>query len=199
MRADAAHCRRALVLAGGSSRRMGRDKATLEIDGRQQLTRAVATLQSHFDQVRVSSRREQADDPLRAQFSQLFDAYDNLGPLAGILTALESKPAEPWLVLACDLPRVDGETIAYLLANIDSGSVATAYRSSYDDLPEPLCAVWMPAALEPIRGAIAEGINCPRKILIRAQATLLTQPVAGALDNVNTPADLERVVGGVGS
>lgn len=199
MRADAMQCRKALVLAGGSSRRMGRDKATLEIDGRQQLVRAVTMLQAHFDQVLVSSRREQARDPLRAQFEQLFDAYENLGPLAGILTALESAPAEPWLILACDLPRVDSDTIAYLLANIDGSSVATAYRSSYDDLPEPLCAVWMPSSIEVIRAAVAEGVNCPRKILIRANATLLSQPVAGALDNVNTPADLERVVGRVPS
>jgi len=188
-------CRKALVLAGGSSRRMGRDKATLEIDGRTQLERAVTKLRRHVDEVLVSSRREQAADPLRARYPQLFDAYDDLGPLAGILTALESAPDDPWLVLACDLPRVDDETIEYLLANIDGNSIATAYRSSFDGLPEPLCAVWMPRAVDPVRAAIAEGTTCPRKILIRAEATLLSQPVAGALDNVNTPADLERVIG----
>ena len=62
-----------------------------------------------------------------------------------------------------------------------------------DGLPEPLCALYRPAALAVIRGFVDEGIVCPRKILIRSDAELLTQPTPGALENVNTPDDLALV------
>lgn len=183
----------ALVLAGGASRRMGRDKAALEFDGRAQLDRAVALLEPLVAPVYVSQRAEQADNALRAKYRQLIDRYTDIGPLAGILTALESGLAQRWLVLACDLPLLDSATVIHLLAHIDQSQIATAYRSTHDSLPEPLCAVWELAAIEPIRTAIAADIHCPRKILIHNDASLLEQPVAGALENVNTPEDLERV------
>lgn len=175
---------------------MGADKAALKFDGQTQLVRTVSLLRDHIDEVVVSSRPDQVADPLRAGFPQLPDAYDELGPLAGILTALESS-AQPWLVVACDLPNVDATTIRHLLDKIDTTSVATAYRSTVDGLPEPLCAVWMPAAIGPIHAAVQAGRYCPRKILINEQATLLEQPVAGALDNINTPEDLVRVSGAI--
>lgn len=188
-------CRRALVLAGGNSRRMGADKAALVVDGRTQLERTVSLLQDEFEHVLVSTRADQSGDELRQRFSTLEDQYDDLGPLAGILTALESTPGEAWLIVACDLPRLDTVSVRHLLANCANDSIATAYASEHDGLPEPLCAVWQPAALAAIREAMDEGRTCPRKILIMNNAHLLPAVSAGALDNANTPDDLERITG----
>ena len=117
-----------LVLAGGRSRRMGSDKAALKMNGATQLERAVALLQRHVEPVFVSARKDQADDPVRAGFDQIADAYDDLGPIAGILSAFDKFPERDWLVLACDLPNIDDGTISYLLEQADPASPATAAR-----------------------------------------------------------------------
>lgn len=181
-----------LVLAGGKSRRMGRDKALLRQDGSTQLQRTVSLLERHVAPVFVSARPDQADEAERRRYPRLIDRYENLGPMAGILTALESNRNAAWLVVACDLPQIDDETIDYLLRHRSGTHPFTAFRSSYDDLPEPLCAVYEPAALAVIREFVDEGIICPRKIMIRSDADLLLQPNPAALDNVNTPDDLAR-------
>jgi molybdopterin-guanine dinucleotide biosynthesis protein A len=68
--------------------------------------------------------------------------------------------------------------------------MATAYRSSHDGLPEPLCAIWEPASAEPLSAALAAGGNCPRKFLLQSDTLLIDQLRPETLDNVNTPADL---------
>ena len=179
-----------LVLAGGRSRRMGRDKALLERDGRSQLEHMQALLKRHVQRVFVSTRPDQADEPERSRFEQIVDRYDDLGPLAGILSAMETYPDADWLVVACDLPNVGDDTISHLLANRSAQHPFTAYVSSHDGLPEPLCAVWRSAGIDVIRDRLDEGIRCPRKILIRSDTHLIAQADPRWLDNVNTPDDL---------
>lgn len=179
-----------LVLAGGESRRMGTDKALLERDGRTQLARAVALLEPRVARVFVSAREEQSGDAERGRYPQIIDRYDDLGPVAGILSAMDSNPEVNWLVVACDLPNLDGETLDHLLEQHRADHPFTAYRSSHDGLPEPLCAVYTPQSRQIVRRFVDEGIRCPRKMLIRSDTHLLEQPNPAALDNVNTPEDL---------
>ena len=183
-----------LVLAGGKSRRMGEDKALLVRDGTSQLEHIAALLQALTDKVFVSTRAEQQDERVRRRFEQIVDQFDDIGPIAGILSAMQEYPHVDWLVVACDLPNVDDETIRFLLANRSVEQPFTAYRSSHDDLPEPLCAVYRTGADAIIRKFVDEGLVCPRKILMRSDTCLLSQPNPASLDNVNTPGDLEHSV-----
>ena len=179
-----------LVLAGGKSRRMGADKALLTRDGESQLGRAVSLLARHLPKVFVSTRSDQADETERSRHAQIIDRYDDMGPIAGILSAMDSDPDVSWLVLACDLPNVDDATIEALIAAHSGEHPFTAYKSSHDGLPEPLCAIFSPAGRANVDAFIAEGIICPRKMLIRSETRLLEQSNPSALDNMNTPADL---------
>jgi molybdopterin-guanine dinucleotide biosynthesis protein A len=183
-----------LVLAGGKSRRMGRDKALLDHNGQSQLAYVAGVLDACVEKVFVSTRPDQADDEQRAQYAQIVDRYDDLGPVAGILSALEEEPEVDWLVVACDLPNIDEQTIRYLLEQRAGEQDFTAFTSSHDGLPEPLCAVYPSGCDSIIRQFIDEGMNCPRKILIRSETRLLDQPHPEALDNVNTPDDLQNSV-----
>jgi molybdopterin-guanine dinucleotide biosynthesis protein A len=180
-----------LVLAGGRSRRMGSDKAALVSEGETQLGRAVRLLENHLDEVYVSTRADQAGDDVRRDFRQIIDRYEDLGPVAGILSAMDAHPDASWLVLACDLPQIDDATIGYLVDNASATHVATAFVSVVDGLPEPLCAVYRPASKAIIEGFVADGIKCPRKMLINSDTQLLEQPSPGALHNINTPDDLD--------
>jgi len=186
-----------LVLAGGQSRRMGRDKALLRRDGETQLGRAVRLLQQHLERVFVSTRADQAAEPERARYPQIADRYAGLGPLAGILSAMDAEPQATWLVVACDLPNLDGETIRYLLEQHSATQPFTAYRSSSDGLPEPLCAVYDPSARRIVDEFVAAGIHCPRKIMLRSDTRLLEARNPRALDNINTPDDLSQRAAGL--
>jgi molybdopterin-guanine dinucleotide biosynthesis protein A len=178
-----------LVLAGGQSTRMQRDKAGLRYHGRSQLEHAVELLQQVTDQVYVSVRADQAGDPLRSNHPQIVDRQSDIGPAAGILAAFDAQPAAAWLVLACDLPFLELDTLRHLVANRDPTSVATAYRSRHDQLPEPLCAIYEPAAAALLTRQVTDGKNCPRKFLLQHAVQLLALPTPTALDNINTGAE----------
>jgi molybdopterin-guanine dinucleotide biosynthesis protein A len=183
-----------LVLAGGESRRMGRDKALLVRDGHSQLAHIAALLEGITERVYVSSRQDQQDDPERSRFENIVDRYEGIGPIAGILSAMDAYPDANWLVVACDLPNIDEATLSFLIENSRTKQPFTAFRSNYDGLPEPLCALYRCASDAIIRRFVEDGIVCPRKILIRSDTLLLEQPNPVALDNINTPDDLASSV-----
>jgi molybdopterin-guanine dinucleotide biosynthesis protein A len=183
-----------LVLAGGESRRMGQDKALLLRDGKSQLEYVATLLADVTDRTFVSTRAEQRGERERGQYDQIVDRYENMGPIAGIMSAMDEFPTADWLVVACDLPNIDTATLRFLIASQSVDTPFTAFRSSSDELPEPLCAIYKSGSREVIQEFIEDGIRCPRKILIRANTHLLDQPNPAALDNINTPADLKGSV-----
>jgi molybdenum cofactor guanylyltransferase len=175
-----------LVLAGGRSSRMKRDKATLSYHGRSQLDWACERLAAHVQNVFISVRPDQVDDPQRQSHRQIVDEHENIGPIAGIAAAQAARPDAAWLVLACDLPFLSDQALTQLCTARDRAKFATAFRSSHDGLPEPLCAIYEPASGAAIRAAIANGKSCPRKFLLNSPVALLDQGDPTALDNVNT-------------
>jgi molybdopterin-guanine dinucleotide biosynthesis protein A len=178
-----------LVLAGGESRRMGRDKALLDYHGRPQVEWAYELLARHCEQAWISVRASQADDAVRAALPRIVDGTAGQGPIAGIAAAQAAHPEAAWLVVACDLPFLDDALIGDLVGRRGTHPV-TAYRSAHDGLPEPLCAIYEPATRADILATIEAGRNCPRKFILGTGVPLLELPRATALDNVNTPGDL---------
>jgi molybdenum cofactor guanylyltransferase len=179
-----------LILAGGASTRMQRDKAAISYHGPSQLQWAYDLVSQECAATFVSVRPDQRDEPTRAGFPQIADRQPGIGPIAGISSALSHHPKVGWLVIACDLPFVTRDVLQHLISHRDPQRIATAYRSAHDSLPEPLCALWEPAAREPLQAFIDAGKQCPRKFLINANTQLLDLPDARALDNVNTPQEL---------
>jgi molybdopterin-guanine dinucleotide biosynthesis protein A len=181
-----------LLLSGGASRRMQSDKARLSYAGEPQLLRAWRLLQSVTRRAFLSVREAQRDEPLRAHMPQIVDRYDAIGPAAGILSAQEAYPDVAWLVLACDLPLLDEDTLRTLIGARDPAADATAFTSRFDGLPEPLCALWEPSSHALLRQRSDTGSHCPRKALILLCTTLLPPP-GNALDNINTPEEFDHI------
>ncbi|WAC18075.1 NTP transferase domain-containing protein [Luteolibacter sp. SL250] len=179
-----------LVLAGGRSSRMGTDKASLlHPDGRTLGRRCHDLLeQAGCADVYLSLR---ADQEVPEGFADkapelLRDADGSSGPVSGILAAMNSRPDADWLVVACDLPRLDLASLEHLLSSRREGELFLAYRSEFDSLPEPLCTWYSSEAREVV---VKADHFCPRKILIRNECRLLEPMTNGALDNANTPED----------
>jgi molybdopterin-guanine dinucleotide biosynthesis protein A len=188
-----------LILAGGASRRMNCDKAGLKYQGKTQLDRAFELASRHVAQVFVSVRADQTLDPARAQRPMIVDSVAGEGPIAGIRSALAAYPKVAWLVLACDLPYLSDAALDFLLRQRDANAFATAYKSAHDGLPEPLCAIWEPAAAGALADYQTGGGHCPRKFLIRHGARLLEPQDTHALDNVNTPEEYRHAIATLGN
>ena len=187
-----------LVLAGGASTRMRRDKAAIEYHGQSQLQWTFHLLSHVCAATFVSVRPDQREDPARVGFPQIVDRLPGAGPIAGISAAMQAHPKAAWLVVACDLPFLSEATLRHLVAHRDVHKLATAYRSSHDGLPEPLCAIWEPLSREPLLAYVDAGKQCPRKFLINADTALLDLPDARALDNVNTADEYRATLAQIG-
>jgi molybdopterin-guanine dinucleotide biosynthesis protein A len=184
-----------LVLAGGRSSRMGTDKAALiHADGRPLAKRTYDLLAAAGCEDVVLSLRHDQTLPLGFEgMESLSIARDPVegsgGPLAGMIAAMRQAPLADWLVLACDLPRLDVDTLRNLIDSRMPDELFLSYRSEFDGLPEPLCALYAAGALEVLERFDSDGIRCPRKVLIRHECRLLDPLVPRALDNANTPED----------
>lgn len=185
---------RGLVLAGGRSSRMGTDKASLvHPDGRTLAVRCRdLLLEAGCESVVISLRHDQQIPPGLEGMEIVRDpAGESGGPMTGIVSGMRQDPGADWLVLACDLPRLDLKTLSHLIASRLPEEKFLAYRSEFDDLPEPLCTLYTRASLPLMEEALAENFRYPRKILIRHHSRVLEPVTPRALDNANTPADWE--------
>jgi molybdopterin-guanine dinucleotide biosynthesis protein A len=185
-----------LLLAGGQSSRMGRDKASMIIrgDGLTQARRALGLLESLCERTYISLREGQSAPQGGEGVPVLRDSGDAKGPLCGILAAFREVPAAAWLVMACDLPFVTPEVLARLVEchREQPGQPFVAYADSHDGLPEPLCAIYGPAALPILQKHAARGNFSPRRIMIEEHIVFLDLPAgsAASLSNINAPQDI---------
>jgi molybdenum cofactor guanylyltransferase len=126
----------AIILCGGRSSRMGRDKASLTIDGETFLDRAVRIGYELADEVLVVSRAAQAVPPgVRA----VNDPVEDLGPLAGIAEGLAASRTDLNVVIACDMPSIRPQVLRRLIESIGDHDACVAL---VDGHPSVLCAVY---------------------------------------------------------
>ena len=174
-----------LLLAGGRSRRMGTDKATLTFhDGKTQIERGLELLNSVCDECFLSVRADQGTDG-----NAIIDAFGEIGPLGAIASAQQAHPDIAWLVLACDLPLLEEQHLQSLVDGRDTAREATYFTSSTDGFPEPLCAIWEPSSTSIVRSAVDDGNRCPRSVLKNLNGHALPSPGLWTLANINTEAD----------
>lgn len=110
----ASECRSSgLILAGGASRRMGRDKAALTLGGRTLLDRTIHVLESVVDEVLVVGGSDRV--PSAPEVRLIRDDVPNAGPLGGLLAGLRRVGSQYALAVACDLPFLEAGVLRYLL------------------------------------------------------------------------------------
>lgn len=139
----------AIVLAGGKSQRMGRDKASLLLGEQTLLQHVAAILQTRFPCVLVSVRVPRPDINL----PQIFDTYAEAGPLAGLYAAL-THAETPWIfAIATDMPFVQPALIDYLAKQREGFQAVVPMVQGH---PQPLAAFYATSCQEPFR-ALLEG------------------------------------------
>lgn len=183
-----------LVLAGGHSTRMGRDKAMLRYHGNSQMERTASLLNTVCDRVFVSCRLEQLDAYAASAIPAITDSYLDLGPLGGVLSAQRQHPEAAWLVAACDLPFIDRDTISSLIAGRDPFRFATSFISGNNNAPEPLLTIYEPKSRRRLLEQHASGNDSLLSFLKHSRISLLQPETPSVLINVNDPASMAEAV-----
>lgn len=184
-----------LVLAGGKSTRLGRDKAVEIVGGRPLLAAVVELVAGAVGDVAVSGRDPA---PLGIRVPWLADAVPGLGPAGGILTALEAY-GRPVLTVSCDLPFLNRRTLADLLAarrTRPEGALMTTYRRTDTGYVESLVAVYEPAGAGALRRAVDAGVYrlsaaFPPQVRHHLDYDPDDPEAARPFFNVNYPRDLD--------
>lgn len=184
-----------LVLAGGGSTRMGRDKALLEVGGRRLVDRVGAALEAVCAEVLVASGdgRRLAGLP----WPQVADAQPDAGPLAGILAGLRGATTPLVAVVAVDMPRASPPLLLHLAA-LWAGEPAVVPVAA--GRPQPLHAVWAADAAGRVAALLAAGERSPTRAVAALGARLAGPSELPEAErdgrfavNINRPADLRRV------
>ena len=179
-----------LILTGGHSKRMGQDKALIEINGQSLLDRTAGLLGLSMEEVYVSVRLDQVNEKHRAKYPLIIDQKNSSGPLAGILSAGDFAPHNAWLVIACDMPFIDSQSIEQLIKFRNPERVATVFSSPDGSGIEPLCAIYEPLFFHQISsdpGLIKN--SSPRETLSRMETEIIQSMNPEALFNANSSVD----------
>jgi len=181
-----------LILAGGKSTRLGRDKARLPVFGKSLLERTVHLAGKCCAQVYVSGR-DPSKDGIDAPW--LPDDWPGIGPMGGILTGLNHLGG-PLLVLACDLPLIQVQTLWKLIKARDQRpdfAVMTAYQQVETGYIETLVAVYEDQSARFLEEARKKGVyKLSQAIPESARHPVpYTKEQASEFLNINHPADLD--------
>jgi molybdenum cofactor guanylyltransferase len=184
----------AIVLAGGHSRRMGRDKALLAfppIPGRTVVEHIVAQLGSRVGRVLVSG-----GDPARYArigLEVVPDREPDQGPMMAVASALARSDRELNLVVACDMPELPLALVDRLLAAARAGA-EIAVPVTAEGHYEPLFAVYRRAILDRLDAAPARGSRGLRAVYPECDTRPVRLGAGERLVNMNTPEEYEAIV-----
>jgi molybdenum cofactor guanylyltransferase len=181
----------AVVLAGGRSTRMGRDKALLPFEGRRMIEHIIGRIEPHVREVLVSA----TDSGTYAFLGRevVVDSVAGQGPMRAVATALERASHDVVLVVPCDVPGVPVDLLARLLRAARSGAEIVVPVTP-DGQYEPLFAVYRRSVRNRLIDALERGER--RIVSVYSSCDTMEVPMGSGdrLFNVNTSADYERAL-----
>jgi len=185
-----------IVLAGGQSQRLGRDKCLIELGNEDFVARTAALIAPFCSQTWIIGRnasRHGLDVPWT------LDDYPGKGPLGGILTGLRRAEGQACLVLACDLPFMDAATLEELIRcreNRPGKAVMTTFEQSETGFIESLVSIYEPQAAPFLSAGVENGIHKLSRLIPAEyrQSVVYSQDRSLPFFNVNYPCDLELLM-----
>lgn len=179
-----------LVLRGGESRRMGRDKGKVVArPGMRQVDYLLEILRPFCLKRGVSVGGESKGDALAEGVVEILDSDQASGPMAGILAGLEAGRGWPILVVACDMPYVETDHVLQLVNRRDPERLGTCFLGT-DGRPEPLFAIYEPAALPLLQERAKEKRFGLRAFVERESFEVIEPASRDFLVSVNDPESL---------
>ena len=179
------------VLTGGSSTRMGRDKALLAVGGRP-LALAAASALERAGAAEVLAVGGDLDALRALGLDARADDHPGEGPLGGILTALRVAAHDPVVVLACDMPEIDAATVSLLVGALALHTDAEIAAAEDGGRVQGLTAAYRRAAAPRLAERFAAGERGVRRAIEPLELVRVAGLTPAALADVDGPDDLRR-------
>jgi molybdopterin-guanine dinucleotide biosynthesis protein A len=170
-----------VVLSGGESRRMGRDKGLLQTDGRSWVLNMGDKLTRHHLPVvySINSGQIPSYSPLLPADAWVVDTHEQEGPLNGLISVHRRYPDADLLLVACDMQDLDTATIAKLITAWQACE-ADCYAYEVDGVLQPFCAIYT------IRALARTGLETSLKALLHSGTIHRLEAGTAAFRNYNT-------------
>jgi molybdopterin-guanine dinucleotide biosynthesis protein A len=195
-----------LILAGGKSQRMKRNKSTLKYhQGLTQIDYIEQLIQPFVQTVFISTQKKEQKASHFKGHHLILDQFSISSPLNGILSAMAQYPRSSWLVVAVDMPFITPKAIELLLQHRDQHCIATAFISPIKGGADPLFSIWEGMmyskiiqyleTIDSIQDEVPIKKACPRGIFNHFHGHLIkTEPPKNTLANINTPQEYQKAV-----
>jgi len=175
-----------VILAGGKSTRMGKDKALLPYNGKNLIDAPIEILSNIFPRIILSVKS--ADDLPGYSLEKIVDQYSAIGPLGGIASTLKALHQKIFCV-ACDMPFLNEQLIQSICSFDDAQAVIPVWQ----ERAEVLHALYSPSLIPLFAQAIASGRYRITDALNTAIVKYIPQSDGRTFKNVNTPSDYEKI------
>lgn len=181
-----------IILCGGKSRRMGKNKALLKLKGKYIIEHVYELLSTICNDIIISTNTNEINF-LKAMF--VADEIENIGPIAGIYSALKYSKTKKNIILSCDTPFININILKYMLKNAGSYDVVLPVFENY---LQPMTGVFDKKLTELIEKEIKTGNYIPPKIFEKANLNKLKidKNISGwhkhLFFNINSTADYEK-------
>ncbi|MEC3966402.1 molybdenum cofactor guanylyltransferase [Flagellimonas halotolerans] len=179
-----------IVLAGGKSTRMGKDKAFLMLDDKPFISHILETVKQCAENVLIISNNQKLDSLGVTRHADLIPC---VGPIGGIYTGLTHSNTEFNIVVACDTPLLNKETIGILIDGIDDKH--DGFIVQHEDVPMPLVGIYRKSSIAYFKEAIDEEKLGLQKLLatLRTKTIDLPKSHSKSVWNINTLEDFRTI------
>ena len=185
-----------VILAGGSSRRMGSNKALLQINGMTMIENVYQVMSSLFDEVLLVTNNP--DDYSFIPCRKIPDIFQEFGCIAGLHSALTVTETDRIFMVGCDMPTLNPELIRLLCKTSPEADAVVPLNS--EGLLEPLHAVYAKSALSAVSEMIETGEKSILRLFDRIRTTELPpaayahiEKAEASFGNVNTPVEFQAL------
>ena len=178
-----------IILAGGSSKRMGMDKGTLKLNNTMFTQHIINQLSSIVDEVLIVSNHEIYD---QFNVKRIPDSISDYGPVAAIYSGLKASKTDYNIIISCDSPKVDLEVFKPLLNERNNKYDIVQYTTN--NKTTPLIALYNRKCLSIFKLALKNKIQKLRFVIKQLETKTIEAPesIKDKIVNINTPKDLER-------
>ena len=184
-----------LVVCGGQSTRMGRDKSLIDYHGIPQWQFAYNLLHPHCSRIVISCNTSQTKQFQSVNNILVDDAkFTEIGPMGAVLTAFRAYPSSPLLVIGCDYPLVASDDLSNLMKTRQEGIDAVCLYHEAGQVEEPLVALYEPSMHPILLTCFRNSDFSLRKALVRSSALRIAPASANSLATADTPEQMTQLM-----
>lgn len=174
------------ILAGGQSRRLGRNKALVEVKGQTIIEKVVSAVPAKKENIKIVTSSFQTFRFLKLKM--ISDIYPGLGPIGGVHAGLVDSTFDLNFFLACDLPLISTKVIQLVL---DSYSGQDVFGLRTKKGLEPLCTLYSKNCISAIDNQMKIKDYSLHNLLETMPSEFIEMENSNLLFNMNTKQDLE--------